>query len=81
MRSFLILQRAKNIKRHDDGTPWSWQSLDEIAQFKSIDSFIKYVENHIKELGADVVCVSGSGSLITSTNQFLAEQQRKAGVL
>lgn len=80
MSFYLTIQKAKNIKRDEDGFPYSWTSGKQIAEFRDAEKFMDYVRANIKTFKS-AVAFTGSASLLTSANGFITNELKKAGLL
>lgn len=74
----VALQTATNIIRDEDGRAYGWVSGPNIAMFKTIAEFEKYVDWHITTLDPDsTVAVSGSSSTLAYCSAYLAQRFRE----
>lgn len=77
---YIMLQRATDITRDEQGTATSWRGTGEtLATFTKADDFIKYVEDNAADL-KDVIAFTGSASLLLQANAIIADKAKKAGV-
>lgn len=76
----LCIQKATDIKRNDDGTPFAWTAGEVVKTFRNTDEFIDYVKDNINDL-ADCVVLSGSASLIGMGNAYLARELKQVNKL
>jgi hypothetical protein len=74
----ITLDRVTDVKRHEDGTPWTWKFAGVIAKFNSADEAVAYVDDHIAELPEDCTFFTGSASLLHTLNSYLAKKQQEA---
>lgn len=80
MNFYIQLQKATNIKRDEDGIPYSWKACETIVDFTDPLAFAEYVDDNISSL-ANVVPFTGSANLLMQANAYIANKLKEAKVL
>ena len=81
MAFYCELHKAQKVERDANGSPYSWRGGIVIEKFTDPLVFVDYVHDHAATLPKNTVVFTTSGSMIITANNYLVEEQKKAGVL
>ena len=80
MSFYLELQSASDIKRTRQGIPYAWRTGKTKYKFYTETAFLDFVQENAPKL-TNMVAFTGSATLITQANTFLAQEIKKVAAL
>lgn len=74
---YIILEKAKEITRDEQGVAISWRGTGEtVGTFTSADKLVQYIKDNAKDL-KNVIAFTGSASQLYQANAIIANERKK----
>jgi hypothetical protein len=78
---YIILERADEITRDEQGVAISWRGKGQtLGTFTNADKLVEYIKENVADL-KDVIAFTGSASQLWQANAIIANELKKAGLL